>query len=45
MASGKYILKTSSMIGDVYEKFKDEDGFMYLVYAEENIYGWLSDSI
>ena len=39
MAGGKYVLKQGSILEDVYMKFKDEDGFLYLVYAEENIYG------
>ena len=39
-SKGKYILKASHNIGDVYEQYKDEDGFLYLLYAQENIYGW-----
>ena len=40
MAAGKYVLKQGNIIDDVYQKHKDDDGFLYLVYAEENIYGW-----
>ena len=40
MAGGKLFLKQGSILEDVYLKHKDEDGFLYLVYAEENIYGW-----
>ena len=39
MAGGKHVLKQGSILEDVYLKHKDEDGFLYLVYAEENIYG------
>ena len=36
---GKVLLKPSHILDDIYEKHKDEDGFLYLVYTEENIYG------
>ena len=36
---GKILLKPSHVLDDIYEKHKDEDGFLYLVYTEENIYG------
>lgn len=36
---GKYMLKPSHNIGDVYEQYKDEDGFLYLLYCQENTYG------
>ena len=39
MAEGKYILKLTSSMMDVYNKHRDEDGFLYLVYSGENIYG------
>ena len=39
MADGKYILKQNASIEDIYTQYKDEDGFLYLLYAEENIYG------
>ena len=45
MAGGKYVLKQGHVIDDIYQKHKDEDGFLYLVYAEENIYGWLFGSL
>jgi len=25
--------------GDVYEKYKDDDGFLYLIYANEKVWG------
>ena len=39
LAGGKYILKNSSLLEDAYDKHKDEDGFLYLVYTDENVYG------
>ena len=39
LAEGKYMMKQSSTLKDVYEKYRSEDGFLYLVYAEENVYG------
>ena len=36
---GKVLLKPNHIVNDIYEKNKDEDGFLYLVYAEENIFG------
>ena len=37
--AGSQIILASSIVGDVYEKFKDEDGFLYVVYDFENIFG------
>ena len=37
---GKYVHKPSNNIGDIYEQYKDEDGFLYLLYCSENVYGW-----
>ena len=39
-AQDKYMLRPNTKLEDVYDRYKDEDGFLYLVYAEENIYGW-----
>ena len=39
MAEKKYMLKQNTNIADVYQQHKDEDGFLYLLYSEENIYG------
>ena len=38
-ACEKYMLRPNTKLEDVYERYRDEDGFLYLVYAEENIYG------
>ena len=37
---GKYMLKANAILSDIYDIYKDQDGFLYLIYAEENIYGW-----
>lgn len=39
LADGKYILKNGSILAEVYEQHRDEDGFLYLIYTDENIYG------
>ena len=37
---GKYnIPATSKLISEVYENFKDDDGFLYMVYSGENTFG------
>ena len=36
---GKEILKSNSQLEDVYEQFKDEDGFLYILYTNENTLG------
>ncbi len=33
------IPSTSSIIGAVYEKYKNEDGFLYITYTGENVFG------
>ena len=38
-AQERYMLRPNTKLEEVYERYKDEDGFLYLVYAEENIYG------
>jgi GABA(A) receptor-associated protein len=30
---------TASLLSDMYEKYKDEDGFLYVTYAGENTFG------
>lgn len=39
LARGKHILKANSSLISMYDNYKDEDGFLYILYAEENIYG------
>jgi GABA(A) receptor-associated protein len=29
----------SAYIGDIYDKHKDDDGFLYIVYSLENVFG------
>ena len=39
LAEGKFMMKQSASLKEMYDKYKDEDGFLYLIYAEENVYG------
>ncbi len=39
LANGRYIMKQNSALLEMHDRFKDEDGFLYLIYAEENVYG------
>ena len=39
LAEGKHMLKANASLVTMFEKYKDEDGFLYVMYAEENIYG------
>ena len=36
---GKELLKANSKLNDIFNKFKDEDGFLYILYTGENIFG------
>ena len=38
-ANGKHILKPSQRLEEVYVKYADEDGFLYLTYSEEQVFG------
>ena len=39
-AQGRYLMKGEAPLTDVYEKYHDQqDGFLYIVFAEENTYG------
>ena len=40
LAEGKYLMKHDALLSEIYERNKDkEDGFLYIVYAEEQVYG------
>ena len=40
LAKGKYNLTGNEILGEIYDKYKDnEDGFLYIFYSEEEIYG------
>jgi hypothetical protein len=39
-AEGKYLMKHDSPISDIFEKHADkEDGFLYILYQVEKVYG------
>lgn len=31
---------TSSNMSTLYDQYKDRDGFLYITYSEENVFGW-----
>jgi GABA(A) receptor-associated protein len=33
------LVPSNAMIGDIYQKNKDNDGFLYVVYCVENVFG------
>lgn len=39
---GEKMFSNSDLISSIYEKNKDEDGFLYCTYSEENIFGFLN---
>eukprot|EP00347_Sterkiella_histriomuscorum_P006451 403352727 len=39
LANGKHLLKQDQKLSEIYHKYKDQDGFLYLQYAMENTYG------
>ena len=40
MINGKKVLAGDRMMQDVYNKCKDQDGFLYITYIEEITWGW-----
>ena len=38
-AKGKYAVYGEQLIGELYNSFKDDDGFLYIMYTTELIYG------
>ena len=36
---GKTALITSMNFGDLYDKYKDDDGFLYMMYTNEKVWG------
>ena len=37
--NGKYSIPSNIMLRDIYEKYKDEDGFLYIVCSPESVWG------
>jgi GABA(A) receptor-associated protein len=35
---------SSALVHSVYEQYKDEDGFLYITYSGENVFGYLDIS-
>ena len=41
LADGKHLMKSDASLSEIYQKYVDkEDGFLYIVYALEQVYGW-----
>ena len=39
LVNGKFTLSQNESMGDIYKKFKDKDGFLYIAYTSEEIWG------
>ena len=40
LADGKHLMKHDELLTNIYEKYRDkQDGFLYIVFAEEQVYG------
>lgn len=40
LADGKHLMKSDAPLAEIYAKYADkEDGFLYIVYALEQVYG------
>ena len=39
LANGKRILPQNETIGTIYKKYKNKDGFLYIAYAAEEVWG------
>ena len=37
---GKNLLTSNSKLSTAFKKHKDEDGFLYILYTSDDIYGW-----
>ena len=33
------LINTSQSIGNIYDEYKDKDGFLYMTYCNENVFG------
>jgi GABA(A) receptor-associated protein len=36
---GRVIPPTAAMLNSIYEQYKDPDGFLYISYSDENVFG------
>ena len=39
LANGKHTLSNNENISEIYDKFQDKDGFLYIAYAAEEFWG------
>ena len=40
LINGKKVMSGPETLGDIYEKNKDKDGFLYIMYAGEDVWGY-----
>lgn len=41
--ANKHMATSTSLIGDMYDKYHDDDGFLYITYTGENTFGAVQD--
>ena len=39
MSINNELVTASNLVFEVYDKYKDEDGFLYVMYTDENVFG------
>ena len=37
---GKTLIKNNVSLSQIYSQYKDEDGFLYILYLKENVFAW-----
>ena len=37
--NNKYAIVGTDAMGNIYDKYKDEDGFLYIIYSNEKVWG------
>lgn len=42
---GGTMKSTSTQLQEAYDEHKDNDGFLYVTYSDENVFGWFSQSV
>ena len=40
LVGGKHSITGDTLISEIYERYKDEDGFLYIAYASELTWGF-----